>query len=182
MSTLYNDAPVQAADIDAWVEPGSKGRQKNAMEKLKRMHVYKEYKGEVTMNPAFRTNFRIALTGGGDHKSLGVPCSTDDKNAVTVDFLDNHATEQWEMILRFMVNTPMDKMPGDGVVSLLQKSGLMEGNPQRRETMSITNAGFQFLLQDVNAQVWALLLQYLTVAEELEMDPVEVLHFLFMLG
>ncbi|GAO47491.1 RNA polymerase II transcription factor B subunit 2 [Saitoella complicata NRRL Y-17804] len=182
MSTLYNDAPVEAASFDAWVEPGSKGRQNSAMDKLKRMQIYKEYKGEVTMNPAFRTNFRIALTGGGDHKSFGVPCSTADKNAVTVGFLDSHATEQWEMILHFMVNTLMDRMPGDGVVRLLQKSGLMEGNPQRRETMSITNAGFQFLLQDVNAQIWALLLQYLTVAEELEMDPVEVLHFLFMLG
>ncbi|GAO47474.1 RNA polymerase II transcription factor B subunit 2 [Saitoella complicata NRRL Y-17804] len=182
MSTLYNDAPVQVRDIDAWVEPGSKRQQNNALEKLKKMHVYKEHKGEVTMNLAFRTNFRTALTGGGDHKSFGVPCNTADNNAVTVEFLDRHATEQWEMILHFMVNTPMDRMPGDGVVRLLEKSGLMEGNPLRKETMSITNAGFQFLLQDVNAQIWALLLQYLTVAEELEMDPVEVLHFLFMLG
>lgn len=48
--------------------------------------------------------------------------------------------------------------------------------------MRITNAGFQFLLQDVKAQIWTLLLQYLNMSEDLQMDAVEVLHFLFMLG
>lgn len=50
------------------------------------------------------------------------------------------------------------------------------GEPQ------ITNKGFQFLLQDVNTQVWAFLLQYLNMAEVLQMDLVEVLNFLFQLG
>ncbi len=31
--------------------------------------------------------------------------------------------------------------------------------------LQITNKGFQFLLQDVNTQVWAFLLQYLDMAE-----------------
>ena len=31
--------------------------------------------------------------------------------------------------------------------------------------LHITNKGFQFLLQDVNTQVWAFLLQYLDMAE-----------------
>jgi transcription initiation factor TFIIH subunit 4 len=30
----------------------------------------------------------------------------------------------------------------------------------------ITNKGFQFLLQDVNTQVWAFLIQYLDIADE----------------
>ena len=33
------------------------------------------------------------------------------------------------------------------------------------DDMQITNKGFQFLLQDVNTQVWAFLLQYLNMAE-----------------
>lgn len=33
--------------------------------------------------------------------------------------------------------------------------------------LQITNKGFQFLLQDVNTQVWAFLLQYLNMAEVL---------------
>ena len=38
------------------------------------------------------------------------------------------------------------------------------------------------MLQDVNTQVWAFLLQYLDMAEVLQMDLVEVLNFLFQLG
>src|SRR5271169_2475614 len=48
--------------------------------------------------------------------------------------------------------------------------------------MGITHSGFAFLLQDVNAQIWTLLLQYLEHSTTLNMDPVDVLHFLFMLG
>jgi transcription initiation factor TFIIH subunit 4 len=48
--------------------------------------------------------------------------------------------------------------------------------------MRITHSGFAFLLQDINAQIWTLLLQYLDHSTTLLMDPVDVLHFLFMLG
>ena len=48
--------------------------------------------------------------------------------------------------------------------------------------MRITHSGFAFLLQDINAQIWTLLLQYLDHSATLQMDPVDVLHFLFMLG
>ena len=48
--------------------------------------------------------------------------------------------------------------------------------------MVITSKGFQFLLEDTNTQLWNLLLKYLESAEEREMDLVEVLSFLFMLG
>jgi Transcription factor Tfb2 len=48
--------------------------------------------------------------------------------------------------------------------------------------MRITHSGFAFLLQDINAQIWTLLLQYLEHSSTLKMDPVDVLHFLFMLG
>jgi hypothetical protein len=48
--------------------------------------------------------------------------------------------------------------------------------------MRITHSGFAFLLQDINAQIWTLLLQYLEHSSNLKIDPVDVLHFLFMLG
>ena len=38
------------------------------------------------------------------------------------------------------------------------------------------------MLQDVNAQIWTLLLQYLNLTQELNMDPVDVLNFIFVLG
>jgi transcription initiation factor TFIIH subunit 4 len=87
----------------------------------------------------------------------------------------------------------MPEEPGGGVLQLLKQSKLMEGDPSyntieikltgsKPRSMRITHSGFAFLLQDVNAQIWTLLLQYLDHSTTLQMDPVDVLHFLFMLG
>jgi transcription initiation factor TFIIH subunit 4 len=38
------------------------------------------------------------------------------------------------------------------------------------------------LLQSPHAQLWELLLQYLNLVQERDMDPVEVLSFFFMLS
>lgn len=115
----------------------------------------------------------------GNHNSFGVPCTDEDKHLVTVDFLDAYAKETWETILHFMVGTPEAKFPGEGVLSLLKRGGLMSGP---KNQLRITRAGFQFLLQDINTQIWTLLLDYLKLSEDTHMDPVQVLHFLFMLG
>ena len=86
--------------------------------------------------------------------------------------------------------------PSQGVTKLLELGGLVE---IRGRKVVISQAGFSFLLQDVNAQVWTLLVFYLESAEsvsretrgrstsvahyqQLNMDSVDVLSFLFMLG
>lgn len=87
----------------------------------------------------------------------------------------------------------MPEEPGGGVLQLLKQSKLMEGDPSsglnrnkltcsQPRSMRITHSGFAFLLQDINAQIWTLLLQYLDHSTTYGMDPVDVLHFLFMLG
>lgn len=79
-----------------------------------------------------------------------------------------------------MLGTGTEKLPGNQVLSLLLYSQLMSGS--NHDNMKITNTGFQFLLQDINSQIWTLLLQYLNMIEDSEIDPVDVLQFLFMLG
>ncbi|KAK9473499.1 transcription factor Tfb2-domain-containing protein [Dipodascopsis tothii] len=180
MAMLYSDKGVHPSDLSAWVRAGSRRKELEAFEKLRSMHLIKETGTTISLQKTFRTSMRAALTGGDTTNSFGVPCDTEDKHRVDVAFLDEHANRQWELILHFMVGTETERVPNDGVVSLLQHSGLMEGTSARN--MRITNAGFQFLLLDVNGQIWTLLLQYLNMAEDLQMDPVEVLHFLFMLG
>ncbi|KAF9009996.1 transcription factor Tfb2-domain-containing protein [Cyathus striatus] len=71
--------------------------------------------------------------------------------------------------------------PSQGVLFLLQRSGLM-ANFQCWWPLKITSEGFQFLLHTPHQQLWDLLLQYLKLAEERQMDLVEVLGFLFMLS
>lgn len=48
--------------------------------------------------------------------------------------------------------------------------------------MKITSRGFQFLLNSPHAQLWELLLHYLSLVDQRNMDLVEVLSFLFMLS
>ncbi|KAJ1559841.1 RNA polymerase II transcription factor B 52 kDa subunit, partial [Cladochytrium tenue] len=117
--------------------------------------------------------------------SFGLPSDSKDKHTVDIAHLDTYAAEAWEAVLHYLVGTPTDRRP-KAVMKLLENSGLMarasDSGPDGLPELRITNKGFQFLLQDVNVQVWAFLLQYLDMAEELQMDTVDVLNFLFQLG
>lgn len=68
--------------------------------------------------------------------------------------------------------------PNPTVLSLLARGGLMASPNGTLHNLAITSKGFQFLLEDVNTQLWDLLLRYLQETE----DVVDVLGFLFMLG
>ncbi len=118
-------------------------------------------------NP-FAQSLRLALTGGGKHRSFGVPCNVPHKHRVDINFLDAFARSQWESILHYMVGSagvgsqPGSKGPSAGVTTILRLGGLVEimgGHPE------ITQDGFAFLLEEVNAQVWKLLDVYLENAE-----------------
>lgn len=155
-------------------------------------------------------SLRLALTGGGNHNSFGVPCNTPDKHLVSILELDEYARKQWEGVLGYMVGSTGVSLIdegvrlSDGVKKLLRDGGLVKPRGKRAE---ITQEGFAFILQEVNAQVWTVLIYYLDAAGEVKfpladasrtesmtlradidtevqmnMDPVDVLSFLFMLG
>ena len=119
-------------------------------------------------NP-FAASLRLALTGGGSHKSFGVPCNAPANDAISIAGLDEFARKQWEGVLGYMVgSTGIDLTDegvtlSDGVKTLLRLGGLVEIKNRRVE---ITQDGFAFILQDVNAQVWAVLILYLENAEQ----------------
>jgi len=108
------------------------------------------------------------LTGGGNHKSFGVPCDTPDPEAITISELDDFARRQWEGVLGYMVGSAGIDLYDEGiklsvgVKKLLQLGGLVEVKGRRVE---ITQDGFAFILQEVNAQVWTVLILYLENAE-----------------
>ncbi|KAI9846792.1 MAG: RNA polymerase II transcription factor B 52 kDa subunit [Sclerophora amabilis] len=190
MAMLYISHPLPTADLESLVRPSSKREKEHALSLLSRLHIMAvgsepgQPQALKLTNP-FATSLRLALTGGGDYKSFGVPCDTPDKHHVDVNYLDAFARSQWEGILHYMVGSTGVGMqgggegPSQGVTKLLELGGLVEVKSRKAE---ITQAGFSFLLQEVNAQVWTLLIFYLENAESLNMDSVDVLSFLFMLG
>lgn len=186
MLMVFNEKPIRLAVWDLWVDL-DQGRklEAEAIRRIKLLNLVIEKNGYFALDHHFRQNLRNALVGDGAENAFGVPCPPDGKE-VSVAFLDDYATKKWEAILHFMVGTELNELPSMGVLTLLQRSGLMaiEGDIYRRRLSSvrITTLGFQFLLQDVNAQIWTLLLEYLKMSEALQMDAVDVLNFIFMLG
>ncbi|KAG5456889.1 MAG: transcription factor Tfb2-domain-containing protein, partial [Olpidium bornovanus] len=180
MSMLYVDNAPSAEDVKQWCLPAAQRKRAEELARLEHVHIVTEQDSRLLLNPTFRTELRNALTGGGKLSSFGMRCSTPEPNPVDIAFLDAYAVAQSEAILHFMVGSSSSRRPSAGVINLMKRSRLMAQTGEGE--LSITNKGFQFLLQDANTQVWAFLLQYLDTAEELQMDVVEVLHFLFQLG
>ncbi|KAG1218466.1 hypothetical protein G6F35_008292 [Rhizopus arrhizus] len=174
--------PIPVSDVSTWVNKEGERKLVEALQKLSSLRIIEQKDHVLIMNDTFRHQFQNALTGGGTQQSFGLPCSTPDKHPVDIPFLDHYATTQWEAILHYMVGTSLTKKPSRGVLNLLERSKLMQNSTDNGGQLQITNKGFQFLLQDVNTQVWAFLLQYLDMAEVLQMDLVEVLNFFFQLG
>ncbi|KAH3902300.1 probable RNA polymerase II transcription factor B subunit 2 [Saccharomycodes ludwigii] len=182
MSMVFNHEDVLLRDLNKWVKEQGQFEFDEAIKTMSSLHILKEISKnpvQVNLNPIFKNSFRNSLTGGEVHDSFGIP--VDDDGTITTESLDKYAADKWETILHFMVGTPGMKSPSETVLSLLLHSGLMLEEESDYE-LKITNEGFQFLLQEINVQIWSLLLQYLKMAESIQMDPVEVLNFIFMLG
>lgn len=119
-------------------------------------------------NP-FASSLRQALTGGGNHKSFGIPSGVHSKDEVTISQLDDFARKQWEGVLGYMVGSTGIGLRDEGanlspsVKHLLQYGGLVD---VKGRNVDITQDGFAFVLQEVNAQVWTILVLYLENAEQ----------------
>lgn len=103
---------------------------------------------------------------------------------MTIDFLDTFARQQWESILYYVVGSAGQGLGGAVNITAGTKELLTGGGfvVLRGRNAHITRDGFSFLLQETNAQIWTLLIEYLKLSERLQMDAVDVLSFLFTLG
>lgn len=191
MGMLYMPTPFSVKDLETWVKPDGDSTQArdNAVSILARLRIMSEQPGKdgkpsYVLAPAFAKALRLALTGGGNHRSFGVPSTEPEKAHVTVEYLDALARRQWEAILYYVVGSANAKLSSNVEISAGTKRLLHDGlfvSTKNRNTY-ITKQGFEFLLQEINAQVWTLLIVYLEVSAELQMDSVDVLSFLFTLG
>ncbi|KAF8307883.1 transcription factor Tfb2 [Clavulina sp. PMI_390] len=190
ISLVWLDNPTSRDSLASWVRQTKEARRlwDRSLDTLSRLRLIVLTDTSMNLNAQFRTHFRIALQGGGNHRSFGVPSSDkvekegkDGKRPpVTIEFLDNHTAQKWETILHFLVSSGSgnDTRPSDGVLFLLLRGGLMAPISQ----MTITSRGFQFLLQPPHEQLWDLLQHSLELCEERGMIVVDVLSLLLMLS
>ncbi|CAI4861724.1 CRB_1a_G0054860.mRNA.1.CDS.1 [Saccharomyces cerevisiae] len=179
---VFNENEVPLLDLDKWVNSNGKLQFQNAIKSMKSLHLLIPNKSSgtlmINLNPTFKISLRNALTGGEVQNSFGVVV---EENVVSLDLLDEYSANKWETILHFMVGTPLAKIPSEKVLNLLKHSKLMEEVNSTGE-FKITNEGFQFLLQEINSQLWTLLLQYLKNDRNVQNGFSRCLHFIFMLG
>ncbi|KAJ5810443.1 Transcription factor Tfb2 [Penicillium pulvis] len=190
MALLYLKDPLPTADLEIWVKAESKKQRDNALSILGRLHILSTTRTEdnarayMVTNP-FASSLRQALTGSEDTQSFGVFSQIPDETKVSIHDLDEYGRRQWEGVLGYMVGTSALTGNRDmvnlskGVKQLLQAGNLVEIRGGR---VDITKDGFGFVLQDVNTQVWHIMILYVESAHSLGMDSVEVLSFLFLLS
>jgi transcription initiation factor TFIIH subunit 4 len=152
----------------------------------------KDKEQEMQLTANFKASLRLALTGGGSHNSFGVPSTLLVPPEIDMPFLDRYARKKWEDILHFVVSSVGYKStagagesagPNKSVKELLAAGKLVD--KRNNGTYGITQAGFTFLLQEANAQVWTLLLLWLTAMDtnkDAGLDSVDMLSFLFVLA
>lgn len=144
---------------------------------------------EMQLTANFKNSLRLALTGGGEHNSFGVPSTLAVPPEIDLPFLDRYARKKWDDILHFVVSSVGYKSAGDvtgpnkSVKELLVAGRLVDRRPNG--SIGITQAGFTFLLQEPNAQVWTMLLLWLEASEinkAAGLETVDMLSFLFVLA
>lgn len=202
MAVLYMPTPFLISDLEIWVKASAKREKDQAVSILRSLHiVQRDASPTVSLTPNFRNSLRLALEGGGDHNSFGVPSAQPVPGDVDLNFLDRYAQKKWDDILHFVVNSVgfgsgsedrVSNGPKQSVKDLMLRGRLVE----RRggSGINITQAGFTFLLQEANAQVWTLLLLWLDSADALAavkgadeaqregLDSVDMLSFFFLLA
>ncbi|KAL1878033.1 hypothetical protein VTK73DRAFT_8257 [Phialemonium thermophilum] len=198
MALLYMPQPMLLSDLDIWVRPEGKQLRDRALSILRSLHIVqitppgRDKPQEMSLTANFKNSLRLALEGGGTHKSFGVPSSLPVDPSIDIPFLDRYARKKWEDILHFVVNSVGLSSSGDAASSgpkasvkdLLVAGRLVERRSSHASGLAITQAGFTFLLQEANAQVWTLLLLWLEAANAAgsPVDSVDMLSFLFMLA
>ncbi|KAF2859907.1 transcription factor Tfb2 [Piedraia hortae CBS 480.64] len=191
MALLYMPEPLSRSDLHMWFknDNASSSARTRAISILQRLRILFDArdansKSAYVLSTEFSKGLRLALTGGGQHYSFGVPSHTPDTNPPDIADLDIFARQRWEAILYFVAGSSglgfVDTVrPSASTKQVLTDARFVAGSVN---SPRITKEGFEFLLQDVNTQVWTLLIKYLSMADKLDMDQVETMTFLFMLG
>ncbi|CAK7275079.1 RNA polymerase II transcription factor B 52 kDa subunit [Sporothrix epigloea] len=192
---LYRDGPFLLETLDTMVVPAAKRQKDQALSILRALHIIqitavsRDKPQEIMLTANFKSSFRLALEGGGQQNSFGVPSVKSVAPDTDIAFLDRFARRKWEDILHYVVNSvgmtlgssnrgdSFDGTIGGGgggsggngpkstVKDLLLAGRLVERRTGMPGGVGITQMGFTFLLQAANAQVWTLLLQWLEAVD-----------------
>lgn len=137
---------------------------------------------------------------GGDSKSEGKEGEKEkqpSRDPPALHELELYTQSSWDSVLHFLVGSDDTgdrggvEEPSEEMVLFLTRIGLMQEDPdykgadRSRAPLVITSKGYEFMLRDINAQVWQFVLQYFnSMAHHNMKDAIrmEALSFLICLG
>eukprot|EP00603_Paraphysomonas_imperforata_P000804 CAMPEP_0114441746 /NCGR_PEP_ID=MMETSP0103-20121206/16547_1 /TAXON_ID=37642 ORGANISM="Paraphysomonas imperforata, Strain PA2" /NCGR_SAMPLE_ID=MMETSP0103 /ASSEMBLY_ACC=CAM_ASM_000201 /LENGTH=521 /DNA_ID=CAMNT_0001612897 /DNA_START=50 /DNA_END=1615 /DNA_ORIENTATION=- len=107
--------------------------------------------------------------------------------------LESYSCSRWNTVLQFLVTADLSLQVSPRVISYLLAAGLMQnldedgqGPPQKRlksgrsrGKLSITASGYEYMLLDIQSQVWLFVLECLKTATDSQVD---LLGLIFMLS
>eukprot|EP00250_Pteridium_aquilinum_P011836 c20340_g1_i1 orf=78-1457(+) len=185
---LYIDTVVTSKIMDEWILPDYQTKHRVAIDKLEQLRVLllaSEGKKEQNykLNPKFQKQLRQALTSGGG------PPRDPLSNSIAVRLpssaeLDSYAMKQWEGVLLQLVGAAFPDSSHDisrdrFVIETFQRANLLDS---AMGSTKLTEAGFQFLLMDTSYQLWQMVREYISAAEDRGINNVELIRFLLELG
>lgn len=184
---LYLEAAVGSKLMEEWILPEYQSKHKLAMDRLEQLRVVllapeRNRDSGYKLNPSFQKQLCQALTSGGGPPREPLSSSIAVRVPSPAD-LDSYAMKQWEGVLLQLVSSAF----ADGshepqnpfVIQTFQRAGLLV---RSGETSKLTEAGFQFLLMDTNSQLWQIVREYISAAEDRGINNVDLIRFLLELG
>ncbi|KAK3233904.1 hypothetical protein CYMTET_55819 [Cymbomonas tetramitiformis] len=172
---LYVDHGFPESTFKSWIAKKSISKHDAALASLARLRILvssdRQTSPESTykLHPSFQQQLRHGIAGSAPPPIAELPPAAQ-SSAPTAESLDKYAMNHWERLLLFLVgssrppttigiSTLKSKL---NVKILYQSAGLMAAEG---DSSAITDQGFQFLLLDMQAQLWTLLREYITAAE-----------------
>ena len=141
-----------------------------------------------TLTPAFKKSLRRALTGDVGNHSLGDVVDLAPNEHLSLKEIDQFSGNQWENILAYIVGSTdvvrtieRASIPAPCIVDLLKVGELVSesGKGTNAAQPKITKKGFSFVLQPITTQLWTIVFLHFSCANELGLDEIEVLSFIF---
>lgn len=185
---LYIDTVVTSKLMDEWILPEYQTKHRVAIDRLEQLRVLllaSDGKKEQNykLNPKFQKQLRQALTNGGGPPRDPLPSSVAVR-LPSLGELESYALRQWEGVLLQLVSTAFPESSRDVlrdrfVIETFQRAKLLDS---ATGSTRLTEAGFQFLLMDTSYQLWQIVREYISAAEDRGINNVELIRFLLELG
>lgn len=186
LQMLYIDVPVTAKSMEERVLPDGFSKHKVAIDRLLQLRVFLEVierkkEASYKLNPKFQANIQKYLVHGETLPREPLPSNITGRLPTLVD-LEAYALDQWECFLLHLINSGQaEKLTtfSSSMMKVFQR-GLL--STRDNEAPKLTENGFQFLLMDTNAQLWYIIREYISSAEDRGVDPTDLISFLLELS